>query len=141
MFAVGDKTLAALLGEVKTVAVVGAKDAPSQPVDRVGRYLISAGYEVIPVHPKRKDVWGLRTYVSLAEVPVRIDLVNLFRASQFCPRHAEEVMALPVRPKGFWMQLGIRSPEARKILEPSGMVVIEDLCLMVEHARLLGKPT
>lgn len=139
MFAAGDQKLAVLFREVKTIAVVGAKDAPSQPVDRVGRYLIAAGYEVIPVHPKRKDVWGLKTYSRLADVPVPIDLVNLFRAAQYCPEHALEVLALPVRPKAFWMQLGIRSPQARELLEPAGILVIEDSCSMVEHRRLLDE--
>ncbi len=139
MFAAGDQKLAALFREVKTIAVIGAKDAPSQPVDRVGRYLIAAGYKVIPVHPKRKNVWGQQTYSCLADVPVPIDLINLFRAPQHCPEHALEVLALPVKPKAFWMQLGIRSPQAREILEPAGILVIEDSCSMVEHRRLLGQ--
>lgn len=139
MFAMGDQKLAALFREVKTIAIVGAKDAPSQPVDMVGRYLIAIGYEVIPVHPKRKNVWGLTTYSRLADVPKPIDMVNLFRASQFCLEHAKETLALSHRPLSFWMQLGIRSPEARAILEPAGISVIEDACLMVEHRRLMGK--
>lgn len=139
MFAMGDRKLAALLHEVKTIAVVGAKDAPSQPVDRVGRYLIAAGYEVIPVHPKRTNVWGLATYARLADIPKPIDMVNLFRAAQYCPEHAREVLALPHKPLAFWMQLGISSPEARAIMEPADIAVIEDACIMVEHQRLLGK--
>ena len=88
-----DTELAALLGQVKTIAIVGAKDKPGQPVDRVGRYLIEAGFTVIPVHPKRTSVWGLAAYISA---------------------------------------------EARGLLRGTGMVVVEDRCLMVDHARLLG---
>jgi len=133
-----DTELAALLRQVKTIAVVGAKDKPGQPVDRVGRYLIQAGYTIIPVHPKRPTVWGLAAYPTLADVPVPIDLVDLFRAAEACPAHAEEVLRLPQRPRCFWMQSGIMSPEAVHILSGSGVFVVQDRCLMVDHARLLA---
>lgn len=132
-----DKELAALLEQVKTIAVIGAKDKPGQPVDKVGRYLIDAGFTVLPVHPKRASVWGIPAYPSLVDVPQPIDMVNLFRAPEFCPDHAQEVLRLDSRPRSFWMQSGIASPDARTILQGSGIVVVEDRCLMVEHARLL----
>ena len=131
-----DTELAALLRQVKTIAVIGAKDKPGQPVDKVGRYLIDAGFTVIPVHPKRASVWGLPAYPSLAEVPHEIDLVNLFRAPEYCPDHAREALALPARPRCFWMQSGIVSQEARGIMQGDGVIVVEDRCLMVDHARL-----
>ncbi len=134
-----DTELAALLRQVKTIAVVGAKDKPGQPVDRVGRYLLDAGFTVIPVHPKRSTVWGLPAYPTLAEVPVPVDLVDLFRAAEACPAHAQEVLQLAARPLGFWMQSGIVSREAREFLRGSGITVIEDRCLMVDHARLAGQ--
>jgi uncharacterized protein len=133
-----DTELAALLRQVKTIAIVGAKDRPGQPVDRVGRYLIEAGYDVVPVHPKRAEVWGRKAYPSLADVPVSIDLVDLFRVAEACPAHAREVLALSPRPKCFWMQSGIDSAEARELLAGSGVEVAADRCLMVEHARLRG---
>ena len=132
-----DTELAALLGQVKTIALVGAKDKPGQPVDKVGRYLIEAGFTVLPVHPKRPSVWGLAAYPSLADVPQPVDMVNLFRAPEFCPAHATETLLLDKRPRLFWMQSGIVSPEARHILQGSDVFVVEDRCLMVEHARLL----
>lgn len=132
-----DKELAALLGQVKTIAIVGAKDKPGQPVDMVGRYLIKAGFTVIPVHPKRTSVWGIPAYPSLADAPEPIDLVNLFRAAEACPAHAEETRLLPNRPRCFWMQSGISSAQARQTLDGCGIFVVEDRCLMVEHARLL----
>lgn len=137
---ISDKELAALLREVKTIAVVGAKDKPGQPVDAVGRYLLAAGYSVIPVHPARATVWGLPAYKSLAEVPLPVDLVDLFRAPEHCPAHAAEVLAMRPLPKCFWMQLGIASPEARAALSGHPVTVVEDRCLMVEHRRLLGAP-
>lgn len=132
------KELAGLLRQVKTIAVIGAKDRAGQPVDRVGRYLIGQGFSVIPVHPKRKGVWGLTTYRSIRDIPGPIDLVNVFRAPQFCPDHARECLALTRLPRCFWMQSGITSPEVHTILSQTGMAVIEDACLMVEHRRLFG---
>jgi len=132
-----DTELAALLRQVKTIAIVGAKDKPGQPVDRVGRYLIDAGFTVIPVHPKRPTVWGLAAYPTLADVPCSIDLVDLFRAAEACPEHAREALALAKRPQAFWMQSGIISAEAREILSVSGVFVVEDRCLMVDHAQLV----
>lgn len=140
--------IAQLLKDIKTIVILGAKDAAGQPVDRVGRYLIQAGYRVIPVHPKRKNVWGLTTYTSLAELAADlagdlphapVDCVNLFRASQYCEAHAKEALAaLPNVPQLFWMQSGIRSPEARKLMEDAGATVVEDECLMVVHKQLVA---
>ena len=135
-----DDALRRLFAEVKTIAIVGAKDKEGQPVDRVGRYLIQAGYQVIPVHPIRKEVWGLPTYPTLADVPCPIDLVNVFRAAQYCPEHAKEATALSPLPRLFWMQLGIVSADAAAIAGKAGMAVVEDLCIMVEHQRLVRNP-
>lgn len=131
-----DDTLAALLRGVRTIAVVGAKDKAGQPVDMVGRYLINAGYTVIPVHPVRTMVWGLQTYPAVHHIPVAVDMVNLFRASQYCADHAREVLRMATRPSVFWMQSGIRSAEAGNLLMAEGVRVVEDKCLMVELERL-----
>ena len=133
-----DQDLKNILERARTVAVVGAKDRPGQPVDKVGRYLMRAGYTVIPVHPKRKLVWGLDAFASLMDIPVRVDIVNLFRAPQHCPEHAGEVLELENLPAAFWMQLGIASREAREILRSRPVAVIEDRCIKIEHQRLLG---
>ena len=130
-----DKELAGLLAGVKTIAVIGAVDKPSRPVDGVSREMMKMGFDIIPVHPARTDVWGLETYKSVNEVPTPIDVVNLFRAAQFCPAHAEEVLKMDPLPKIFWMQSGIISAEARDILKDSGITVIEDRCLKVELKR------
>ena len=132
-----DDELKALLQKVKAIAVIGAKDKPGQPVDMVGRYLIDAGFEVYPVHPVRKGVWGLETYPSLLDVPVPVDLVDVFRAPQFCAGHAREALGLERAPMGFWMQSGIASKEAAEILGGTDVVVVQDACLMVEHRRLM----
>lgn len=132
----GDAEMRKALAGCASVAVVGAKDKPGSPVDRVGRYLIEKGFTVYPVHPVRKDIWGLPTFARLSDIPQPVDIVNLFRASENCPEHARETMQLAATPKIFWMQLGIFSFEARTILSGSPLMVVEDLCLMVEHRRL-----
>lgn len=131
-----DDELKALLEKVKTIAVIGAVDKPGRPVDMVGRYLIDAGFDVIPVHPKRQDVWGQPTFPALTDIPRPVDLVDVFRNADACPAHAREAAALSPRPLAFWMQSGIVSPEAGEILAPTGIRVIEDACLMVDHRRL-----
>jgi len=133
-----DDELKGILAKVKTIAVIGASDRPERPVDMVGRYLIQAGYTVIPVHPKRKAVWGLDAFASVLDVPVAIDLLDLFRAARYLPDHARECAALLPLPKVFWMQTGLRSPEAGAILAGTGVRIVEDLCLSVEHKRLFG---
>lgn len=130
------QALRALLERCRTVAVIGAKDKPGQPVDAVGRYLMHAGYTLFPVHPRRRNVWGLETYPALADIPVPVDLVNVFRAPELCAAHAEEALALAPKPLLFWMQLGIASAEAARVLADQGVFVVEDACLMVEHKRL-----
>lgn len=133
-----DENVRRILQKARTIAVVGAKDAPGADVDTVGRYLIRAGYRVVPVHPARETVWGLQAFPTLADVPHPIDIVDVFRAPAHCPDHARECSALTPRPDMFWMQRGITHPEVEAVLAGSGTSVIQDRCLMVEHARLLG---
>ena len=125
-----------MLDSSRSIAIIGAKDKAGQPVDRVGRYLLEKGYTIFPVHPVRKNVWGLPAYPDLTSLPQPVDIVDLFRAPQYCPGHAREVLALPWKPRCFWMQEGIRSTEARTLLEGQDILVVEDLCIMVEHSRM-----
>ncbi|MEG2172812.1 MAG: CoA-binding protein [Desulfovibrionaceae bacterium] len=134
-----DETLRDRLLHTRTIAIIGAKDTAGQPVDSVGRYLMAAGYTVYPVHPVRRTVWGLPSYASLAGLPCAVDMVNLFRAPQFCADHAREILQLTWKPHCFWMQLGIRSPEAGRCMQQAGIAVVEDRCIMVEHRKLLGE--
>lgn len=134
-----DDKLRSLLEQARTIAIVGAKDKPGQPVDSVGRYLMQAGYKIVPVHPVRKDVWGLPTYRVLNDIPFTVDIVDVFRAPEYCAGHAREATHLSPLPQIFWMQLGISSPEALRIASDAGMMVVEDSCLSVMHQRLFGK--
>lgn len=135
---VASRVVPALLRTARDIAIVGAKDKAGHPVDRVGRYLLEQGFTVFPVHPVRRRVWGLDVFPSLADLPHPVDIINLFRASDACLGHARETLALPWRPRCFWMQEGIFSAEARALLEPEGVLVVENACIMVEHQLLDG---
>lgn len=135
-----EHTIRALLENVRSIAIVGAKDAPGEAVNNVGRYLMKAGFRIFPVHPVRENVWGLPTCKSICDLPEPVDLIDLFRAAEYCPAHAREVLALPWKPKVFWMQLGISSPEATDLMEKAGIAVVQNKCLMVEHRGLSPAP-
>ena len=128
--------MAKILLEAKTIAILGAKDRAGTDVDMVGKYLINAGYRVIPVHPTRQNVWGLTTYKSLADIPEHVDIINLFRASEHCLAHAKETLALKAKPLAFWMQSGIENFSARLLLEEKSIAVIENTCIKVVHSQM-----
>lgn len=135
-----DTEIKKILTQIKSIAIIGAKDKEGQPVDRVGRYLIAQGYQVIPVHPVRKDVWGLTTYRALNDLPEGVfpDAVVLFRASEYCEAHAREVLQLKPLPKVFWMQEGIFCPEALGLMEEAGVAALQNVCIKIEHERLVA---
>ena len=133
-----DEHLRALLSSTKTIAVVGIKDGASDDAFRVPHYLKRAGYEIIPINPKLETVLDEACHASLAEIERPVDLVNLFRASEHVPGHVDEILALDPRPKVVWMQLGIHHGEAAQRLRASGIEVIQDRCIMVDHRRLLA---
>ena len=133
-----------LLGSARRIAIIGAKDNIGAPVDRVGRYLINAGFDVMPIHVVRDTTWGLPTAHNITELPdwgFEPDIVCLFRNPMYCEGHAREVLQLPKLPKVFWMQEGIRSPEAGKLMAEAGVKVVEDLCLKTVHQDLFKDKT
>jgi predicted CoA-binding protein len=134
-----DAGLRELLAETRRVAVLGIKtEAQSyQPAFYVPQYMASAGYEVIPVpvyYPEVTRILGREVYRRLADVPGRIDMVNVFRRSQDVPPHLEDILA--ARPKSVWMQSGIRDDAVAEKLARAGIKVVQDRCLMVEHRAL-----
>ncbi|MDL2316847.1 CoA-binding protein [Desulfovibrio sp. OttesenSCG-928-A18] len=128
-----------ILEQASSIAIIGAKDKAGQPVDRVGRYLMEAGYDVIPVHHTRKNVWGLETCEKLTDIERPVHIVVLFRAAEQCPQHAQEALLLSRLPLLFWMQLGIEHPASASALAGEGVHVVQNACIMVEHARLFGR--
>lgn len=125
--------IAEVLASTARVAVVGLSADPNRPSNEVARALLAAGYEVVPVNPNLDTVLGQRAYGSLAEVPGPIDLVDVFRAVEHAPQVAREAAA--VGAAALWLQLGLRSEEARATAEQAGLRYVEDACLAVEVRR------
>jgi predicted CoA-binding protein len=129
-----DRELRALLGNARTIAVVGLSSKPWRDSNRVAAYLQASGYHVVPVNPKEDEVLGERAYPSLLDVPDPVDVVDVFRRAEHTPEIAR--MAVRIGARALWLQLGIVSEEAARIAEDGGLSVIMGICLMTEHHRL-----
>ena len=124
-----------ILRETKTIALIGASPNPDRPSHDVMRYLLAQGYRVIPVRPLDvEQVLGVPVVASLADIAEPIDLVDVFRREEAAPGHARE--AVEAGAKAFWLQLDLRSPEARRIATAAGLDYIEDQCTAVVHRRM-----
>ena len=128
-----------LINDTRRIAVLGIKtDAQSdQPSVYVPQYLQRAGFDIVPIpvyYPEATEILGEKVYRKLADVPEKIDMVNVFRRSNDIPPHVEDILA--ARPKSVWFQAGIRHDEAARTLAENGIKVVQDLCLMVEHRYL-----
>ena len=134
-----DDEIRELLARARSIAVVGIKAGEEEDAFRVPAYLQQQGYRIVPVSPKLERVLGEPAVASLREIGEPIDLVDLFRAPQHLPAHADEILAMSPRPRAAWLQLGIRHDEVARRLEAAGIAVVQDRCIMVEHRRLLGR--
>jgi predicted CoA-binding protein len=128
-------TPAEILSRAHTIALVGASPKSWRPSFGVMRYLLESGYRVLPVRPGVKEVLGVPCVGSLAEIEEPIDLVDVFRRSEFCPQIAEEAVAASA--KALWLQLGIVSAEARAIAERAGLDYVEYECTAIVHRALV----
>ncbi|MGI1822588.1 CoA-binding protein [Exiguobacterium sp. TRN 1102] len=132
-----DQRLEQLLSEAKTIAVVGVSDNPNKTANQIAEYLLRVGYTVIPVNPMLEEWNGRKAYPSVESIPGRIDIVDVFRRSEFLAGVAED--AVRHGDVGLvFNQLGLSSAEAEQIVRDAGLDYIENRCLYVEHARLLG---
>ncbi|WP_210422930.1 MULTISPECIES: CoA-binding protein [unclassified Cryobacterium] len=129
-----DDELRALLTSVTTIAVVGASANPEKPSGEVPIWLVEAGFTMIPVNPKADEIAGQKVYRSLAEIPVPIDVVDVFRPSEETPDVARQ--SAEVGAKVLWLQLGITSADARATAENAGMTYLEDICIGATVRRL-----
>jgi predicted CoA-binding protein len=130
-----DRQLRALLGDSRTIAVVGLSSKPWRHSYRVASYMQAAGYRIIPVNPKETEVLGEPAYPTLADVPEPVDVVDVFRRAETTPEVARE--AVQIGAKALWLQSGIVNEEAGRIAKEAGLSVIMGRCMMVEHDRLL----
>ncbi|WP_276352659.1 CoA-binding protein [Cohnella caldifontis] len=124
-----------ILQEAGTIAVVGLSDDPSKTSHMVSAAMQAKGYKIIPVNPNADTILGEKAYPSLKDVPVPIDIVNVFRRPEHTPPIAGEAAA--VGAKTLWLQLGIVNEEAADIARQAGMTVIMDRCIKVEDSILL----
>ena len=132
--------IAKILSESKTIALVGASINDTRPSYGVMRYLLSEGYQVVPINPGQagKDILGQVTIASLAELPSTVDLIDVFRASHAIPALADEILALSWKPKAVWMQLEVRDDASAQRLEDAGIKVVMNRCPAIEIPRLAG---
>ena len=131
------RTPAEILRDARTIAIVGASPRAGRPSHGVMRYLLEHGYRVIPVRPRDCDeVLGVPCVASLAEIGEPVDLVDVFRRPEFCADVAREAVAAGAG--ALWLQLGIVSPEARRIASDAGVDYVEDLCTAIVHAQELA---
>jgi uncharacterized protein len=126
-----------LLHTSKTVAVVGLSSNELRASNFVGYYLKRHGYEVVPVNPRESGVLGQTSYPSLLDVPVPVDIVNVFRAPDALPGIARDAVA--IHAGALWCQFGVINEEGARIAEDGGVTVIMDRCIKVEHARYIGR--
>jgi len=130
-------TIQQALLSAKTVAIVGLSKNELRASYFVGYYLKRHGYRVIPVNPRESNILGEPSVKSLADVPVPVDIVNVFRAPQALPGIAAEAVAIGA--KNLWCQFTVINEEGARLAEAGGLSVVMDRCIKVEHARYVGR--
>jgi hypothetical protein len=133
-----DSYIRGILNTVKTIAMVGFSPKENRPSYFAFKYLLERGYRVIPVNPGHagKEVLGQKVYAKLADIPEPIDMVDIFRGSDYALPIVQEALALTPNPQVIWMQLTIRNDEAAKLAEDAGVKVVMNRCPKIEYGRL-----
>lgn len=131
-----DAEIRMILTSIRTIAVVGCSKDPAKEAHRVPKYLQMHGYRIIPVNPTATEILGEKAYPSLDAVPVPYDAMCIFRPSIDVPPIVEQAIRGPA--KVIWMQLGIWNQEAARKARAAGKTVVQDRCMMRDHARLFG---
>ena len=126
-----------VLHSAKTIAIVGLSNNQLRASYFVGYYLKRHGYQVIPVNPREPEILGEKSYPSLLDVPVPVDVVNVFRAPSALPAIARDAVA--IKAGALWCQFGVINDEGSRIAADAGLTVVVDRCLKVEHARYAGR--
>jgi hypothetical protein len=123
-----------LLLSSKVIAIVGLSPKEDKPSNEVAKYLIEAGYKIIPVNPGYDEILGVKCWHTLSDIPEKVDIVDIFmRADKVMPVVEE---ALAMKPRCIWLQLGIVNEEAKKTAESKDITFIMDLCIKREYERL-----
>ena len=123
--------------KMKTVAVIGMSPKPERPSHYVGMYLKEQGYDIIPVNPGHKEIASMTSYPSLLDIPVKVDVVDVFRR----PEHTVPISeaAVEIGAKALWLQDGVVNQEATKLAEDAGLLVVVNDCMLRRHRQLFGK--
>jgi len=132
-----DDVIRRLLERVRRIAVVGLSPKPHRDSNRVARYLIDRGYTVIPVYPREERILGQPVYRKVQEIPGGVDLVDVFRRREELPGVFDD--ALRAKAPAIWLQLDCVDEDGARRAREAGATVVMDRCLMVDHARLLGR--
>ena len=122
--------------KMKTVAVVGMSPKPERPSHYVGMYLKEQGYDIIPVNPGHKEIAGMTSYPSLLDIPVKVDVVDVFRR----PEHAVPISeaAVEIGSKALWLQDGVINDEAARLAEDASLLVVMNDCMLRRHRQFFG---
>jgi hypothetical protein len=133
-----DSYIRGILNTVKTIAMVGASEKENRPSYFAFKYLLERGYTMIPVNPGHAghEILGQRIYAKLSNIPVAIDMVDIFRGAKYALGIVQEALTLAPRPAVIWMQLGVRNDEAAALAEANGMKVVMNRCPKIEYGRL-----
>jgi predicted CoA-binding protein len=133
-----DDSIRGILNTVKTIAMVGASEKENRPSYFAFKYLLERGYRMIPVNPGHagETMLGQKTYAKLADIPEPVDMVDIFRSSQYATAVVQEALALKPPPQVIWMQLGVRNDEAAALAEANGLKVVMNRCPKIEYGRL-----
>ncbi len=129
-------SISELLKSSRTIAVVGLSSKPWRPSYGVSHYMQKAGYRIIPVNPHEREVLGEKAYPTLESIPEPVDIVNVFRRSEFVPEIVEA--ALKIGARAIWLQEGVVHPEAAERARQAGLIVVQDRCILKEHRRLVA---
>jgi len=143
MATISDARLRELLTTSPTIAVLGIHNQPEKAAFYVPEYLHEEGYRIIGVNPllAGEQLFGEPVRKTLSEIDVPVDLVDVFRRSELIPQHVEDILAMRPRPRVVWFQLGIRNDDVARVLEASGITVVQNHCTLADHQRLgLGAP-
>ena len=130
-----DQQIKDLLSKAHTIAVVGLSSSPSRASYGVSQYMQAAGYRIIPVNPNERQVLSERAYARLEDVPEKVDVVNVFRRSEFVPAIVDA--AIKAGARAIWMQEGVADDAAAQRARDAGLFVIMDSCILKEHRRLM----
>lgn len=127
-----------ILKDFKTIAVVGFSDNPERDSNEVTLYMKRKGYRVYGVNPNLggRTVNGIKCFSSLSDIDFKVNIVNVFRRSEFIPDVVDDVLKMKYKPEVIWVQLGISSKEAEKKAIENGFVYLENKCILIEHKIL-----